>query len=122
MTFTFISFYTFILTGFLRPRCSVSQLPLPSEVGLEKEPLVLLPMELRSVPLTSLCNEGYSLRHAECDWSLKVQADGEGLPPLTMSRWELMSLVWCSALLRCLEVAALDPQACCGEKEILETR
>lgn len=82
-------------------------------------------MELRSVPLTSLCNEGYLLQGTQkcVDWSLKVQADGEGLPPPHNEPLgaDVIGVVLC-IVSRCLEVAALDPQACCGEKEILETR
>ena len=63
-TFTFTCLHIVSSSqNFLRPRCSASQLPLGSlRWGWRKNPLVLLPMELKSVPLTSLCNEGYLLQ------------------------------------------------------------
>ena len=111
---------------FLRPRCSASRLPLGSlRWGWRKHPLVLLPKELRAILLTGLCNESYLLQGTQkCeDWSLKVQTDGEGLPPPHNEPLgaDVMGVVLC-IVSRCLEVAALDPQACCGKKEILETR
>lgn len=52
-----------------------------------------------------------------------MQADGEGLPPPHNEPLgaDVIGVVLC-IVSRCLEVAALDHQACCGEKEILETR
>ena len=126
VTFTFTCLHIISSSqDFLRPRCSASWLPLGSlRWGWRKHPLVLLPKELRAVPLTGLCNEGYLLQGTQkCeDWSLKVQTDGEGLPPPHDEPLgaDVMGVVLC-IVSRCLEVAALDPQACSGKNEILET-
>ena len=51
-----------------------------------------------------------------------MQTDGEGLPPPHNEPLgaDVMGVVLC-IVSRCLEVAALDPQACSGKNEILET-
>lgn len=50
----------------------------------------------------------------------KCEADGEGCPALTMSRWELMSLVWCSALFLAAWKSQLLITRPAVEEEILE--